>query len=223
VGQLLSDIRILLVDDHRVLRDGLKTWLEQEADMIVQGTAGTAVEGLVKAKGCAVDVALIDLSLPDHDGLWLIERLKEEAPHVAMIVLSMHDDEETVLKVLKAGANGYMTKSADPQEVLVAIRAVREGRSYVQKEIAPYLIGALRQQADTSDGQLKLDEREREILRRAARGQSNQKIADDLFVSVSTIKASLRTVFRKLDVSTRTEAVLEAMRRGFIEDPTSSV
>ncbi len=209
----------MLVDDHRILRDGLQGLLEQDDGVTVAATAATAAEGLAKAIGAAVQVALIDLELPDHDGVWLLKQLKEAVPGIVVVVLSMHSDEATVIRVLEAGAEGYLTKTADPREVLTAIKTVHKGGSYVQSEVAPYLLSALRKKGAAPVELPRLDEREREILRRAAQGQSNQKIADELYVSVSTVKANLRALFRKLDASTRTEAVLEAIRRGEIEDP----
>ena len=219
---MLSKVRVLLVDDHRILRDGLQGLLKQDDGVTVAATAGTASEGLTKALGAAVDVALIDLELPDHDGVWLLKQLKEMMPDIAVVVLSMHSDEATVLKVLEAGAEGYLTKAADPREVLAAIKAVHGGSSYLQNELAPYLVTALRKKGSPeAAAHPRLEPREQEILRRAALGQSNQKIADELFVSVSTVKANLRSLFRKLDVSTRTEAVLEALRRKELDDPMS--
>ncbi len=212
---MLGDIRVLLVDDHKILQEGLKSLLEAEPGVTVVAMAGTAQDGLAKAVGSNVQVAIIDISLPDHSGLWLLEQIQQQKPGLPVIVLSMHADQETVVKVLSAGAVGYLTKSAEATELLAAIRIVHQGGSYLQPQIAPLLLTALRAGGRPTPV-AGLGDREREILSRVAAGQSNQKIAAELFVSASTVKAHLRTLFQKLGVSTRTEVVVEAMRQGLI-------
>lgn len=214
----LDKIRVLLVDDHKVLRDGLKSLLEQENDLDIVATAGTAEEGLLKAIESHVDVAVIDVSLPDRDGSWLLKRLKDEVDGIALVVLSMYSDEATVLRFLSSGADGYVCKSAEPREVITAIREVQAGRSYIQSDLVPLVANLIAKEESVPSPRLKLDERELDILRRVSKGYSNQKIADELFLSVSTIKAAFRSIFHKLDVSTRTEAVLIAMQSGEIDN-----
>jgi DNA-binding NarL/FixJ family response regulator len=211
-----NSLHILLVDDHHILREGLKTLLEKDSEVVVVAMAGTAQEGLTKAIGSNVQVAIIDLSLPDHDGIWLLQQIRLKRPDLPVIILSMHSDQETVVKALGEGAAGYLTKSADSAEVLNAIRAVHRGGSYLQPQVAHFLLGALRNKGRTAPP-AELSDREQEILRRVAEGQSNRHIAEELFVSPSTVKAQLRGLFRELQVSTRTEVVVEAMRRGLIQ------
>ena len=209
----MSPIRVLLVDDHYILREGVKALIETESEIEVIASASTAEEGLAKALENPVDVALIDYSLPDHDGVWLLARIQQEKPKLPVIVLSMHTGRDTVVRVLSAGASGYLPKSVDRAELLSAIRSAYRGGPYIHPSIAPLLFEVLR---DTRQEEplLELSERERHILSLAADGWTNQRIADELFLSISTIKADLRTLFQKLNASTRTEAVAEALRRG---------
>lgn len=209
-----NEIRVMLVDDHDILREGLKGLLEADSEVRVVATAGSAAEGLTKALGSHIHVAVIDLSLPDQDGLWLLRQIRAEKADLPVLVLSMHADEENVVKLLAEGASGYLTKGADSVELLTAIRSVHQGGSYLQPRIAPFLLSALRRGAAPDA----FSQRERQILRYMADGLPNQTIADLLFVSTSTVKAQLRALFRKLDASTRTEAVVEAMRRGLLEN-----
>lgn len=212
---MYSSINVLLVDDHYILREGLKTLIESEPEMRVTASAGTAQEGLARALESHLQVAIIDYSLPDHDGLWLLQQLRIKKPNLPVIVLSMCTDRDTIMKVLSEGASGYLTKSADSVELLAAIRAAILGESYVQPAIASLLVGALRKHENVPTA-LELGERERQILQRVAEGCSNQEIASELFISISTVKAHLRSLFQKLDVSSRTEVVVEALRRGLI-------
>lgn len=214
-GVLSSSVNVLLVDDHQILREGLKNLIEVDPAVRVVGMAGSAQEGLQHAIRANVQVAIIDLSLPDQDGLWLLERLKESKPELHVIVLSMHADQATVVKILSSGASGYLTKSADSKELLTAIHAVHSGGSYLQPQIAPFLLGALRE-TQRAQRPAEFSERELTVLSRVADGQSNQQIADELFLSVSTVKAHLRSLFGKLGVSTRTELVVEGIRRNLI-------
>ena len=212
---MTSLINILLVDDHYILREGVKTLLESDPDVRVIACAATATDGLAKAIGSNVHVALIDYSLPDHNGLWLLQQIRTHKPALPVIILSMHTDRETVMKALSEGASGYLTKSVETSELLAAIRAVHQGGSYLHPTIAPHLLGAIRKETTTSST-TDFNLRELRILQHTADGWSNQRIADELFLSTSTIKSDLRALFQKLKVSTRTEAVAEAMRRGLV-------
>lgn len=208
-------INVLLVDDHYILREGVKALIESESEIKVVACAATAQEGLAKALSFTIDVALIDYSLPDYDGVWLLQRLRTQKPDLPVLVLSMHTDRDIVVRALSEGAAGYLPKSVETSELLTAIRAVCQGGSYLHPTIAPHLLGALRK--GTKDfPSVELSERELHILQRAAEGWSNQRIADELFLSISTIKSDLRDLFRKLNASTRTEVVAEAIRRGNI-------
>ena len=213
---MASQINVLLVDDHHILREGLKTLLEADSEVCVIASAETAAEGLTKALGANVQVAVIDISLPDHDGHWLLRQIRQERPSLPVLILSMHADPATVVKVLSDGASGYLTKSADSKELLTAIRSVHNGGSYLQPRIAPFLLGALRK-SENGPLQPEFTQREKDVLRQVAVGQSNHQIAEGLFVSASTVKAHLRALFRKLGVSTRTEVVVEAIRLGLID------
>ena len=216
----MSKIKVLLVDDHQGLREGLQTLLELDADILVVATAGTAMDGLKRAREVTVEVALIDHQLPDHDGVWLLKQLKEVQPEMAVVMLSMHSDEFVVVKALESGADGYLTKTAEPAEMVNAIKAVREGRIYVQGTVAPHLFRQRHlKSGPLPEQELRLDDREREILNLAASERSNQGIAEELGVPVSSVKAHLRSIFGKLDAFTRAEAIQEAVRRGELYYP----
>jgi DNA-binding NarL/FixJ family response regulator len=207
------------VDDHRIVRDGLKGLLEQGGDVLVVATAGTASEGLVKLRDHQPEVVVTDFPMPDHDGLWLLKEIKANHIDIPVIVLSMYDDSATVVSSIEAGASGYLPKSAEPSEVLAAIKAVHAGGSYVHPQVALHLIGAVRHREE-APADPKLSARELAVLTRLAEGRPNQEIADELHLSLSTVKAHLRAAFRKLNVSTRTELVIEAIRRGLIKGPS---
>lgn len=207
--------RVLLVDDHPILREGLKRLLESQGTVQVVGSVETALAAVATASLTRPDVAIIDLSLPDHDGRWLLRQLKKEFPEMPVLVLTMHLDPDSVVSALTEGASGYLTKTASHHELLQAIETVHSGGSYLQPRIAPHVVGALRCRPSPKNSD-NLTDRELDILELVADGLSNQAVAERLFVSVSTVKAHLRSCFRKLDVTTRTEVVVEAIRRGLL-------
>ncbi len=217
---MASLINVLLVDDHFILREGVKTLIESDPEVKVVACAATAEEAVARALSFEIDVALIDYSLPDHDGVWVLERIHADKPGLPVLLLSMHTDRDIVVRVLNEGASGYLPKSVDASELLTAIRSVHQGGSYLHPTIAPHLLGALRDSSKELSS-FELNERELHILQRAADGWSNQRIADELFLSISTVKADLRELFRKLNVASRTEAVAEAIRRGSIPAKSS--
>ena len=209
-------IRVLLVDDHKILRDGLKALLEATDDVQVVATASHAEEALEQLRH-EPDLVLLDISLPDKDGIWLAKQIRARKPNLPLLVLSMHADEKTVLKAIEAGVNGYTSKTIEGPELHRAIRTLVEGGSYLQNAVAPFVFNALRpQEPDESDSSL--TRRELQVLEALSRGQSNREIAESLHVSVSTVKAILRATYSKLEVSGRTEAVAVALQRGLVSD-----
>lgn len=207
-------IRVLLVDDHRILRDGLQSLLQADDELRVSASAGTAREGLNKAKSPFVDVAVLDLTLPDHDGFWLLREIRRERPQLPVIILSVHSDPKSVRESFALGVNGYLSKNAEPAEVIRAIKTVHGGGTYLQGELAPTLLPGV-------ERSLPLSKREVEVLSRLSQGQSNQQIADGLSLSVSAVKSVVRGLFEKLEVVSRTELAMEASRRGLLADHPS--
>ncbi len=210
-----------MVDDHTLLREGLKNLLEVEGSISVLGQACTAEEGLEKAMLTDCDAVLVDISLPNKDGLWMVRQLRDEKPDLPVLMLSMHTDDKTVLGALEAGANGYVPKSASYHEIVSAIQEVVQGRSYIHSRVATSVLRGLRHRASTESGPTlpggPLTPRETEILTLAAQGLNSQAIAEKLYLSVSTVKTHLRGLYRKLDVTDRTQAVLVGIQRGLVD------
>ena len=210
--------RLMLVDDHNVVRLGVKHVLELEPNILVVAEACNAEEARRLAKSCECDIIVTDLSLPDQDGILLITDLKQILPNVPIIVLTMHGDDRMVVDALKAGASGYLTKNATRAELLSAVEAVASGGHYIQPSVAAPVLKELRKENEPN-GDEAITNREREILLLAATGLNNQEIALSLMLSVSTVKTHMRSLLFKLDANDRTQAVLEAVRRGIAPAP----
>lgn len=215
----MNKIRILLADDHPVVREGTRRMLEKEADFEVTGEAGDGEEVVKLAKECSPDVALIDIVMPKINGIEATRQIKESCPSVAVLILSAYDDDEFVFNLLEAGAAGYLLKSAHSQELVTAIRAVREGESVlhpsiISKSLKRFVPGpnkiSLHNRSD------ELSEREIEVLKLATRGLSNQEIATELNLSLRTVQAYFTHVIKKLQVGSRTEAVLRGLKEGWL-------
>ena len=206
-------VRIVLVDDHQIMREGLKQLLETEDGFQVIALAGTAVEGVKAILGTRPDIAVIDLSLPDHSGQWIIERVREKLS-IPLLVLSMVVDRNQVMDVLEAGANGYLTKAVDRPTLIQAVRTLLSGEDFLEPKITSAVLQAVRRRQ--GEDSLTLSEREIEVLKAVAAGHSNPAIADSMHLSLSTVKAHVRSVFHKLGVTSRTEAVVKGMELGLV-------
>jgi len=207
-------IRVLLVDDHPVVRVGLERILGQCSDITVVGAAETGGEAVDLADALQPDVVLLDLSLPDAHGLDLIHDLSEPEPGGRKIlVLTVHDDGDMAVKAVRAGARGYVLKSSSGEELLAAIRRVAHGGEHYDAVVVHALMReeARRQQSTA------LSDRELEVLRLVSAGQTNKEVAASLFLSPETVKAHLETIYRKLGASDRTHAVAVALREGMLE------
>lgn len=203
-------IKVLFVEDHQVLREALIVLLECDDDVIVSDTASSAEEALKKIHK-DIDLVILDLSLPGRDGIWLTRKIKAQNPNLPVLVLTMHDQPNFVLKALESGVDGYLTKWAGQQELLAAIRSLVENGSYLQARIAPLVVDALRQRE--SRRKFMFSEREREIARCLVKGLSNSEIAKTIRLSVSTVKSELRSLYSKLEVSCRIEAVAAVVEK----------
>lgn len=214
-------VKIVLVDDHAILRESLQKLLELDRSVQVVAQAQTAEEGLEQILGTDCDAAVVDITLPGKDGLWLVRELRQHKPQLPVLVLSMHVDDKTVLAALESGANGYMPKSANYRETVAAILEICDGRSYIHSSVASTVWRALRTRVSQEAGAAavgdQLTPREKEILTMAAQGLNSQAIAEKLVLSVSTVKTHLRGLYRKLEVSDRTQAVLVGIQRGLID------
>ena len=205
-------IRVLLCDDHAVVREGLAMLLEREADIEVVGGVGNGIEAVEAYGELRPDVLLIDLKMPQMSGAEAVAAIRGEHPRARAIVLTTYDGDEDIHRALRAGAKAYLLKNAPGAELLRAIRAVYGGQSYIPSSVAARL-------AERA-GLPEVSAREFDVLQLLARGQSNHDIARALFVSEATVKGHLNSLFAKLNVQSRLEAIAVAIRRGLIRaDP----
>ena len=213
-------IRIVLVDDHAILRQGLRRLLEDEADIEVVGEAGNGLEAVAVARALAPDLVLMEVVIPRLSGIEAAKQIKQSNPATAILALSAYDDDRYVLGLLEAGAAGYLLKSATAQELIHAIRAVHAGEAVLHPAVAGRLLSRAARPAarvTLAHGNELLTEREIEVLRCAAKGLSNKQIAGQLVLSVPTVKAHLVNIFNKMGVGSRTEAVMQALNQGWVE------
>jgi len=217
----METIRILLADDHPIVREGLRALLATEPGMIVVGEAKDGDEVVFKARSLQPDVILLDLVMPHKDGLAAMSELTHDLPGVRILVLTSFAEEEKVFPALKAGAAGYLLKDASPQALLQAIRDVFRGESALHPSIARQLLREFRGPVDPAGTTTSLTEREREILLLVARGLSNLNIAEQLVISERTVRSHISNILEKLHLSNRTQAALYALREGWLPlDPS---
>ncbi|WP_329319583.1 response regulator transcription factor [Streptomyces sp. NBC_01262] len=207
-----SPIRVLLVDDHQVVRRGLRTFLEVQPDIEVVGEAGDGDEGVLRAQELNPDVILMDVKMPGTDGIAALRKLREEGSKARVLVVTSFTEQRTVVPALRAGAAGYVYKDVDPDALAGAIRSVHAGHVLLQPEVADALLS---QEQPTGQGRGNaLTEREREVLSLIADGRSNREIARALVLSEKTVKTHVSNILMKLDLADRTQAALWAVRHG---------
>jgi len=211
--------RILLADDHAVVREGMRDLLDREKGFEVVGEASDGEEAIRLAIEFRPDVVLMDIVMPGLSGIEATRQIKEAAPRTNVLILTAYSDIRYVVGLLEAGACGYLLKSARRSEIIEAIRAVQSGESVLAPEVTRKLleraVGAARGQASSGRAEV-LSAREHEVLRLAAKGMSNKAIASTLLVSVRTVKAHLTSIFNKLGVGCRTEAITKGFQEGYI-------
>lgn len=213
-------IRVLLVDDHGVVRMGLRMLLEGEDDFEICGEASSGKEAIDQASALKPDVILMDIGLPDMSGIEATRKIKEANPDTAVVALTIHEDEEYFFKMLEAGANGYVPKKAAPEELLTAIRAAYAGEVYLYPSLAKLLVkDYLGQQAASKEVQpvSDLTAREQEVLALLAEGANNNEIAEYLTISPKTVARHRENIMTKLNMHSRTELVKYAIRKGIIQ------
>lgn len=210
-------IRVLIVDDHPVVRDGLRSILETAPNLTLVGEATNGAEGVRLAAELLPDVVLMDLRMPGLDGIGAIEQIKASRPEVAIVILTTYDDDELILRGLRAGARGYLLKDAGREVLLDAIRAAHSGELLLPRDIATRLVARLDEARPTRGEEL--SRRELEVLALIAQGAPNKQIARQLKIAERTVKAHVTSVFRKLAVDTRAQAVAVALRRGLLVPP----
>lgn len=215
----MTKIRILLADDHPVLRQGMRSLLEQEEDFEVVAEAGDGKQAVTLAAELNPDVALMDIVMPNLNGVEATKQIKQVSPITAVLVLTAFDDDRYVVGLLQAGAAGYLLKSASGKQIVEAIRSVATGESVLDPAATRRLLAyASRYPAagPGGEGNSVLSHREMEVLRLASKGMSNKEIARALSLSMPTVKAHFVNVFSKLGVGSRTEAVLHGLSKGWI-------
>ncbi len=203
-----NPIRILLADDHAVMRDGLAAIMEQEEDMTVVGEASNGKEAVELFRARQPDVTLMDLRMPVMDGVEATTAIRAQFPDARILVLTTYDGDEDIYRGLRAGAKGYLLKDAGREELLEAIRGVHGGQTRIPSDVTAKLL--------TRMSGPELSAREREVLRLMALGNSNQEIAAALFIAEATVRTHVNNILSKLDVNDRTQAVTTALRRGIV-------
>jgi NarL family two-component system response regulator LiaR len=212
--------RVIIADDHALLRESMRNLLDRQEDMEVVGEAADGEEAIRLSLKTKPDIAVLDIVMPRLNGIEASKEIKKVSPGTAIIILTAYDDSQYVLGLLEAGAAGYLLKSARGRDVVAAIRAVREGESVLHPSIIAMLLKrALGVQVSENKpiSRESLTEREIEVLKLAAQGMSNKEIAENLSVTVRTVKAHISNLFAKMDVASRTEAILKAVREGWLD------
>jgi NarL family two-component system response regulator LiaR len=215
----MPKIRVLLADDHVLVREGTRELLEQEEDLQVVAEAGDGEEAVRLAATERPDVALVDIAMPKLNGIEATRQIKSRSPGTAVLILSAYDDDQYVFALLEAGAAGYLLKNIRGRDLVDAVRSVYAGESVLHPVIARKVINRFSLPKDHSSekiGAELLTERELEVLKLAAQGMSNRDIARELHLSIRTVQAHLSTIFTKMGVGSRTEAVVQALQRGWL-------
>lgn len=210
----MSKIRVVLVDDHRVVQKGLRSYLESFPDVEVVGTASSGEEALEKLEGWMPDVVVMDLRMPGGiDGIEATRRVRALSPHTQVVVLTADTDDARVVAALRAGAIGYVRKDSDPEVFLSAVRAAARGQSVLDPAVAGSVLQDLVRGGPLGDD---LSEREKDVLRQLAHGRTNREIGEALHVSEETVKTHVGNILSKLQLSHRTQAVVYALKQGIV-------
>jgi two-component system response regulator NreC len=210
--------KVLIVDDHAVVRAGLKLLVDSEDDLEAVGEAGSAKDAIFESRSLEPDVVLLDVVMPEQSGIEVIPQLLHERPDLKVLVLSMQDEPRYVREAFDAGASGYMLKEAADSELVAAIREVAKGGRYVHPELGARLVAAESEERKRAEED-PLSDREREVLRLLALGHTNQEIAKQLYISVRTAETHRAHIMQKLRLSSRAELVRYALEQGLLDEP----
>jgi two-component system nitrate/nitrite response regulator NarL len=214
-------IRLLLVDDHPVVRRGIASCLARHANLEVVGEASDGQEAIDKTRALAPDLVLMDIDMPQMSGLAVAEVLKREAPQTKVLILSMHDNTEYVMRIIQSGARGYVLKEASPEELVQAIETVNSGQAFFSPEVARTALNQLVRGNGENGEQAQLTSREQEVLVQIAEGLSNKEIATRLGVGVRTVETHRERIMRKLDIHSVAGLTKFAISKGLITLPES--
>ncbi len=217
----MSPVRVLITDDHAVVRAGLRMLLSAAPDLEIIGEAGDGAESLRMARDLSPDVVLMDISMPDMNGIEATRRIKALCPGVAVLALTMHEDDQYFFEMLAAGASGYVPKRAAPNDLIAAIHAVTHGGVFLFPSVARLLVKDYLQRVEDEGAAGRpfdaLTDREREVLICIAQGQTNQQIADQLSISIKTVNRHRENIMAKLNLHSRVELVHYAIEKGLID------
>lgn len=209
-------VRVLLVDDHAVVRQGLRTFLDLQADLTIVGEAKDGVEALQLARELAPQVVLMDLMMPRMDGIEAVRRMKAAQPEIQIIVLTSFGDDQKVFAAIRAGATGFLLKDVSPQDLAVAIRAARRGEASLAPGIATKLLQEIAIGGGHGTEEHPLTEREHAVLALIAQGRSNRQISEELSISEKTVKTHVSNILTKLHLQDRTQAAIYALKEGLV-------
>lgn len=216
---MTETIRVLLADDHNVLRQGMAQALEIQPDITVVAQADNGLEAVELARQYQPDVLLMDISMPKMDGVEATRQITAVSPESSIIILTMYRRDDYVFEAIKAGASGYLLKEVELDELLAGIRAVAAGEAIIDTAVASRVLAAFREKPDPKTAEKpKLDERDLDILRLLAKGLTNQEIADEMNFAEKTIRNRLTQIFRKLHLENRSQAILYALREGLSDE-----
>ncbi|MBM3153899.1 MAG: response regulator transcription factor [Chloroflexi bacterium] len=212
----MEPIKILIADDHPYVREGLLSMLKRERDFVVVGEAENGTEAVSKAKELSPDVVLMDLRMPEMDGVEAMNQIREAKPDTKFVILTTYSDDDYIFRGIAAGARAYLLKDAPREDLFKAIRAVHLGESLIQPVVASKVLDRLTELSRRAPSGDELSERELEVLQLMAKGAANKEIGAALHISQSTVKTHISNIFQKLGVNDRTGAVTEALKRGII-------
>lgn len=214
----MPTIKVMIVDDHTVVRDGLSSMFGRQADFSMVGEAGNGVEAVRIAVEVEPDVILMDLRMPEMNGVEAMRQISDLNPNVKFIVLTTYDSDEYIFDAIEAGAKGYLLKDASREDLFNAVRAIHAGESLIEPRVATKVLNRMAQLSRQSRQPVpdSLSDREIEVLQLMAKGSANKQIAAELTISESTVKTHVANIFQKLDVNHRTEAVTNALQKGII-------
>ena len=215
----MNPIHILIAEDHRIVRDGLRMLLQSEPDFVIVAEAENGREAVARAKETRPDLAILDISMPDLSGLEATRLIKSESPQTQVLILTMHESDEYFFRALQAGASGYVLKKAATQDLIAAARAVAHGEAFLYPSVAKKLIGDYVrriQHGAEENGYTSLSDREREVLLLLAQGLSNREIADRLVITQSTLQTHRSHILEKLGLRTTADLIKYAVQHGLV-------
>ncbi len=218
--EIMNNIKVLLAEDHTIVRKGLRALLDQEVDIEVVDEAEDGREAVQKVEQLQPDIVLMDISMPSMNGLEATRQIKKRFPEVKVIILTVHTNEEYIFEILQAGASGYLIKKAAPKELISAIQAVYKGNSFLSPVISKKVVDKLIQKGKLKKGMRSFDlltDREREILQLIAEGHSNREISELLYISLKTVETHRLHLMQKLDLHTTADLTRYAINKGIID------